>query len=380
MSDTSITPNMNLVVPTVGEDPGPDWANNINADLGILDQHNHSAGQGVQITPSGLNINSDLPLNGNNLTLVNTTRFNNLLTSLAGITPNLGVVYEAVNELYFNDGVGNVVQITKAGSVNATTSGISSGTATASFVGGTLVVDANVNTPANVQGASFLFGNNVSGSNYLTLEPPNAMASNYTVTLPPINSSGSTAFMTYDTSNNMGVGPAVTGGITAANIAPQSITQALLAPKTLANPAPVGGIGQSSVITTSIASTSPVLIGGTVTITTTGRPVLMYLSGPTAGSFTFSEIYITNGTTDNCTGIIYLYNMTLGIYTGIHVGMIVTPYSGPNVAFIPVNGISWVDISVNGLPGTYTYQLLAQLNNGSEGMIFTNVYTNVYEI
>jgi microcystin-dependent protein len=212
MSDTSITPNMNLVVPTVGEDPGPDWANNINADLGILDQHNHSAGQGVQITPSGLNINSDLPLNGNNLTLVNTTRFNNLLTSLAGTTPNLGVVYEAVNELYFNDGVGNVVQITKAGSVNATTSGISSGTATASFVGGTLVVDANVNTPANVQGASFLFGNNVSGSNYLTLEPPNAMASNYTVTLPPINTTGNTVFLTYDTSNNIGLGPSVTSG------------------------------------------------------------------------------------------------------------------------------------------------------------------------
>ena len=57
------------------------------------------------------------------------------------------------------------------------------------------------------------------------------MASNYTVTLPPINSSGSTAFMTYDTSNNMGVGPAVTGGITGSNIANQTITQGLLAPR-----------------------------------------------------------------------------------------------------------------------------------------------------
>src|ERR1700684_4336213 len=98
MATTSITPNMNLVVPTVGPDgdPGPDWANNLNADLAILDQHNHSAGQGVQINPDGLNINADLPFNGNNLTLVNTVRFNNLLASLAGTTPNLGVIYEAV--------------------------------------------------------------------------------------------------------------------------------------------------------------------------------------------------------------------------------------------------------------------------------------------
>src|ERR1700689_114005 len=149
MADTSLTPNMNLVVPTVGEDPGPDWANNINADLAILDEHNHSNGQGVPVTPAGLNINTDLPLNGNNLTLVNSVRFNNLLATLPGSAPTLGVAYEALGNLYFNDAAGNVVQITKSGSVNATSSGISSGTATASFSGGVLVVDSNVNTPAN---------------------------------------------------------------------------------------------------------------------------------------------------------------------------------------------------------------------------------------
>src|ERR1700677_1577034 len=143
MSDTSLTPNMNLVVPTVGQDQGPDWANNLNADLGILDQHNHSSGQGVQITPSGLNINMDLPFNSNNATLLNTVRFNNLSAPLAGTAPNLGCIYEAQNELYYNDGVGNSVKMTSGGSVNATTSGISSGTATASFVGGVLVVDSN---------------------------------------------------------------------------------------------------------------------------------------------------------------------------------------------------------------------------------------------
>lgn len=251
---------MNLPIPIVGQDPGPDWANNINASLGILDQHDHSNGEGVPITPAGININIDLPMNGNNLTLVNTVRFNNLVSSLAGTTPNLGCIYEAVNNLYFNDGVGNVVQLTKSGSVNATSSGISSGTATASFVGGVLVVDSNVNTPANVQGASFLFGNNVANSKYLTLEPPTAMAANYTVILPPINTTGGTAFMTYDASNDMGIGPAVQNGITRSNLAPvgQQIS------------ASCGAFSTSSGSFVTVTNLS-------VTLTTSGRPVFLAL-------------------------------------------------------------------------------------------------------
>ncbi len=212
---STISPNMGLIVPAVGPngEPGPAWALDTNADWSIIDQHNHSAGQGVSINPDGININTDLPMNGNNLTLVNTVRFNNLSGTLAGATPNLGVIYQAVGNLYFNDGAGNVVQITKSGSVNATSSGISSGTASASFSGGVLVVDANTNTPANVQGASFLFGNNISGSQYLTLQPPSAMASSYTATLPPPNTTGSTVFLTYDTSNNIGLGPSTTSGV-----------------------------------------------------------------------------------------------------------------------------------------------------------------------
>lgn len=260
-----ITPNMGLIEPVVGQEPGPTWASDLNASLGILDQHNHSAGQGVQINPAGININSNFPMNGNNITLVNTVRFNNLLTTLAGSSPNLGCIYEAVNDLYYNDGVGNVIQITKSGSVNATSSGISSGTATASFSAGVLVVDANVNTPANVQGASFLFGNNVANSNYLTLQPPSAMASNYSVTLPPSNTTGNTAFLTYDTSNNIG------------STVPYPLTQGSM-----------GNVGQQvSASSGSFSTTSTSFVPVTnlsVTITTTGRPIMIMVQNDGSGS------------------------------------------------------------------------------------------------
>jgi len=209
MATIVISPNMDLPVPVVVQDPGPDWANNVNACLSIIDQHNHSSGSGVQITPSGLNINADLTFNTNNAINLRSTRFTPQTAPLSIVT-DIGCLYETGVDLWFNDGSGNQIQITKSGAVNATSSGISNGTATASFVSGVLVVNAATNTPANIQGASILLGNNVAASNYLTLEPPNAMGSSYTITLPQPNTTGNTQILTYDTTNTMGFS---TGGV-----------------------------------------------------------------------------------------------------------------------------------------------------------------------
>lgn len=218
MSDVTISPNMNLPVPLVGIEPGPDWANDINSCLGILDQHDHSNGSGVLITPDGININKDFPMNSNNITLAKSLNLIDVGTSLTAVRS----VYVVAGELYYTDSAGNQVQVTKTGSVNATSSGISSGTASAAFAGGVLVVNAAALTPANIQVASVLLGNNIPSSNYLTLSPPNAMGSSYTVTLPPPDTSGGTVFMTYDTSGNMGLGPLTSGGITSSNISPSA--------------------------------------------------------------------------------------------------------------------------------------------------------------
>ena len=67
--------DMNLPIPVVGVDPGPDWALNINSCLTIIDSHDHSCGKGVQITPNGLNINSTLTVNGNDVINFRSVRF-----------------------------------------------------------------------------------------------------------------------------------------------------------------------------------------------------------------------------------------------------------------------------------------------------------------
>jgi microcystin-dependent protein len=204
MPNFILTPNMNLPNPVVGVDTGPDYANNVDACLTLIDQHNHSPGYGVLITPNGLDINIDLPFNSNNATQLRAARFTVQASPLA-LPTDINELYDLNGDLHFIDNNGNDIQITANGSVNATSSDIMSGTNRASFIANQLVVQQNFNnnTPANVVGASFLFGNNVAGSNYLTLQPPNAMPASYSVTLPPPNTTGATEVLGYDTSNNI---------------------------------------------------------------------------------------------------------------------------------------------------------------------------------
>ena len=50
MPNTLPSPYMGMPVPVPGVDPGPDWAQNIVASLGIADAHDHSTGKGAPIT------------------------------------------------------------------------------------------------------------------------------------------------------------------------------------------------------------------------------------------------------------------------------------------------------------------------------------------
>lgn len=183
------TPNMNLIGITIGVDSGLQIETNTNTNTNTLDSHNHSPGSGVQITPAGLAIISDLTMGNNNLISVRSVRFVAQGSPLSN-PADLGCLYESGTDLYYNDGSGNQVQITSGGAVNATSSGISSGTATASFVSSVLVVNAAPNTPANIQAGSVLIGNNIANSKFITLSPPSALAANYVFTFPPSPSLG----------------------------------------------------------------------------------------------------------------------------------------------------------------------------------------------
>lgn len=102
MANTIPSPNMSLPVPVVGTQTGPQYAININACLAILDAHTHTPGSGAPITTAALNINADLSMGGNNLTLVKSVRFLTQSTTLVDPS-DLGCIYEVGDDLYFNN-------------------------------------------------------------------------------------------------------------------------------------------------------------------------------------------------------------------------------------------------------------------------------------
>lgn len=239
------SPNMLLPIPTVGSEPGPQFGYDINTSLTLIDYHDHSSGKGVQITPSGLNISSALSFQGQNATNMGAVIFQNQ-SSLA----TLNALYTIGGELWFNDGT-NPVQITLAGSVNATSSSLTSGTASAAFSAGVLVVDSvtSNSTPGNIQVGSVLLGNNTAGSNFLTLQPPSLTGGGYTLTLPTIPAS--TSFLTIDATGVIGEAT----GVSAAQIASASITGSQLANQTVT----ATQIANGTITTTQIASNAGIL-------------------------------------------------------------------------------------------------------------------------
>ena len=107
-----VTPNMGLTVPIASNgqtgtgDAGPGYAINISADLSnIIDSHDHSTGKGVPITPAGLNINTDLTIQSNNLTQARAIRMSSQATSLSGVG-DVNEIYVTSQGLIFNNAAG----------------------------------------------------------------------------------------------------------------------------------------------------------------------------------------------------------------------------------------------------------------------------------
>lgn len=359
---STTTPNMSLVLPTIGVDSGLTWEQSINANSNLLDQHNHTPGYGAPIVSSSININTDFPFNNNNATLVRSINFQAQPSPISN-PADIGCLYVSGVDLYYNDESGNQIQITSGGNVNATSSGISSGSATASFVSSVLVVNAAANTPADIQGASILLGNSgVTGSKYLTLSPPSAMAVNYSLTLP--NLPGSTNIMALDAAGNMSAPYSVdnstivissnviqvpTGGITDTQIATQTITQDKKALMTASSTVGVGGFAispSSGNATTTSASFLPIP-NLSVTITTSGRPIYIGLQadGNMSNASYFSVPYTDSGGAN-----FGLVQSGLGLISFVVIGG--GAESGFYTSFPP--GCLWTIL--NTVAGTYTFQ------------------------
>ncbi|CAM6002766.1 unnamed protein product [Sphagnum balticum] len=364
MSNYTVTPNMSLLLPTPGVDPGPDYANNQNTSLDLLDQHDHSFGKGVQITPNGLNINSDLTFLSNNATALRSVRFTPQSMSLTA-PADIGCLYESGSngDLFYNDANGNIIQITESGGVRATSSGIASGTASASFVSGVLVVNANTMTPANIQAGSILLGLNVSGTNYLTLSPPASLAStgSYSLYLPALPSqllplgldaSGNIQTITGDTS--------VTGiTYVGANLVANTRT------RTVAQTVGIGGVAlsPSSGAFNASSATNPTNLN--VNITTSGRPVFVgcvpdggvggVISGipnPSGFSVIGSSARLNIQIQNTTTGAIYSFPIEV---------------DGSTEAVLPASIVSVVDFPA---AGANEYVIYTYLSSGSSYNVY----------
>jgi hypothetical protein len=117
MPNTVVSPNMNITVPVVLTDPGPDWATRIyNALFATIDAHDHSSGKGVQITPLGMNINADLAFGSFNATGLRSARFTSQATPLA-LGGDVGCLSNVLGDAYWNNGAGTAIELTSQGMV-----------------------------------------------------------------------------------------------------------------------------------------------------------------------------------------------------------------------------------------------------------------------
>lgn len=357
MSGESYSTNMNLPVPGVGITDGPTYASDVNTCLTLIDQHDHSSGFGVQITPSGLNINSDLSFGSNNATTLRSVRLSSQSSALA-LATDLNCVYVISGNLYYNNSSGTSVQITSGSSLAGaagTISGLPYGTASASYNSGTstFVWQSATNKSAYLDCSSILIRNFATSSYACTLAAPAAMSADQTITLPTIPAATSVMLMSnagaisttqYLTNSNILAGTITTteiaaSTITASNIANSTITGGKIASATItstnmaADSVTTTGLATNAVTTIKITDANVtraklVAVGQqtssscgtftgsttsawtdvtnlTVTVTTTGRPVIVMLQPISTGN---SWVKFTDTTNTK----IRIYNSTTG--------------------------------------------------------------------
>jgi hypothetical protein len=301
------TAYMGLTIPGVGTENGPAYALDINNCLRIIDGHNHSEGLGVKIPSSGLDINDSLTLNGFSLLQVKSVSFQVQSSKISG--SQTACLYSAplaasngIYDLYYNDGAGAQIPITKNGLVFATATSIDG----EGYYGGTFTWqqwDVAGTPPANFDLGSIVLRNNIAGTtNGITLSAQLGLTgnTNFTLPIPPTPVAGIqilqmdtlgnvTANLVADgttivnTSGKLSVAIGGLTGITGTQLANNTITNAQIAPTAAIERSKLGALGQQiSASCGAFTAYTSVFVSVTnlsVTLTTTGRPVFLTLIG-----------------------------------------------------------------------------------------------------
>lgn len=389
------SPNMNLILPAVSEATGPGWAQTLNGDLSIIDQHTHASGSGVPITQDAIELAAvaapydSLSFNSTNAYEVRSVRFDAQVAALA-LPTDLGCIYESGVDLYYNDGAGNQIRLTQGGSIVGTAgsiSGLPSGTASASYSGGTFVWQSATNTAANMDAGSYIFRNATASSFGLTLSPPNAMGANYALVLPALP--GAQSFVTLDASGNFATPGPWLGGIGTNQLANLSVTTGKIADEavttdkiddeavttakiadgavTLAKLAAPNALASSSCAASATSSTSYADVNNlSVTITVVdGQPVNIRMI-PTADVDGLGYIRIASASAASATGFIQILRDSTPIAYFQHQTSL---SSGTSISSsIPITSISTTDFAATA--GSHTYKVQFKVNIGTETFTF----------
>lgn len=355
------SPNMGLVIPGVGTTAGPAWATDLNTSLGLIDAHDHSPGNGVQVTPAGININSDLGFNNTNVSLPRSIRYTSQSAPISG-TNDVSASYVSGVDLYFNDGNGNQIRITQSGSVAGsagTITGLPSGTASAAFSSGqgTFIFQQATSTAANMDIGSLILrypGSYPSPSgNYIALEAPASLATGYAFTLPNSTPAANQSALVSDTSGTLSY------------LTPNGIANART--RATGTSVAAGGVAISASSSNFFTSSGTItsVTNLSVTIVTTGRPVMVMLIPD--GTSSFSRIFV-DSTTGGAQGTFYLNRdsgaaRSIGYLGGTGGG------AGSYNQFVPPGAISWIDLP-SAASHTYVAQVEADTGTGTEIGVF----------
>jgi len=218
------TPNMSMLLPIPTVTPGPTYASENNDAFEVIDQHDHTPGKGLPIPSNGLNINNDLPFNGYNAGILRSTQFQNQGSPLS-LPGDISSLYVSNGNLYYNNSIGQQVQLTSGAALNASSIGGIGG----DYVGsGALVFYTSLNrtftfwsatnVPANLDAGSITIREVALSPNGITIQSPTGLASSYSVTLPPALPSGP-SFLTIDASGQ------ISNNIPTTQLAPAGVIQ-----------------------------------------------------------------------------------------------------------------------------------------------------------
>lgn len=177
-SPTYTSPNMNIVLPTVGVDTGPDYAQRVDTALGTtVDNHNHTPGNGVLVPTAGIGINADLNFNTNGAKQITYVQFDPFR---GAPTSNINSLSDYSGDLYFTNGSGDFIRLTQNGGVGPVGPGTLNIVKSAGV--GSTPVTASTNTFVDVTGTSVQITTGLQGVIELTLQADLSGSSGFVTT------------------------------------------------------------------------------------------------------------------------------------------------------------------------------------------------------